>query len=497
MPATRIKDIAVVATIRADRKSPQGEAPMEGEQRPPLTAEQRLDMSDRVFSTISGLMDKAQDIHTTHNKIEGSGVVDLDYVTRLSTNEFFFYTQEPLTIKEFESLQTKIVEKAKTLPAGIQLILGSFAVKVPGNQMLNVTPHITCGDTPSTHFLVKNFLSQIDVRYKEPDRDGDLVALEVLETRNLSEQSFKSEQLKVNIAGIPHHFTFNNVIQSKTPGGTPFLTAVDICVDHLQGVAKKNIGAYLRNHPAADSYPTSHVVISNSIQVMPLQSIGRVMHVDPRTHQSCKKDVNQTVSTLGKQPFSNDTIKMFELDAQNCPSLLVLADPIFIKIQDMVENEFLALKELEFGAQDESMTHFLQEKRSAINEAGSIAEIQGIFKELQKTRLALQADPATHEVRRIIEDFRSKASLLTIGMNKKADRIEKAMGKVSIEDRCHFLESGSSKEVLTALSSPRIFERKETTTFHSFKEKYQTMVKKDDPRNSPEKEPEMHNPRLK
>jgi len=496
MPATRIKDIAVVASLRADRKNPQGEALSAGEERPPMTAEQRSDMNDRVFRTIDGLMDKAKDIHTTHNKIEGSEVVDLDYVTRLSTNEFFFYTQEPLTLEEFESLQTKIVEKAKRLPAGVQLILGSFAVKVPGNNMLNVTPHITCGETPSSHFLVKNFLSHVDVRYKEPDMGGDLVAINVLETRNFSEQSFKSDLLKLNVAGTPHKFTFNNIIQSKTPGGTPFLTAVDICVDHTQGVAKKNIGAYLRNHPEVGSYPTSHVVISNSVHVIPGQSIGRVMHVDPRTHQSCKKDVNQTVSTLEKQPFSSDTVKMFELDTQNCPSLMVLADPIFIKIQSMVENEFLALKELEFGAQDESMNHFLQEKRSAINAAGSIGEIQGIFNELQKTRVALQSDPATREVRRIIEDFRSKASLFTIGMNKKADRIEAAMGKVSIEDRCHFLESGASKEVLTALASHRIFERKETATFHSFKEKYQTMIKKDDSINSPEKEPEMHKPTL-
>ena len=36
-------------------------------------------------------------------------------------------------------------------------------------------------------------------------------------------------QIMVN--GIVKELTFNNIVPCKTPGGTPFLTAVDICIE--------------------------------------------------------------------------------------------------------------------------------------------------------------------------------------------------------------------------------------------------------------------------
>ena len=82
----------------------------------------------RLEEGISQLMDEAQKMYQDNCYKPGTAEIDDGYIARLSTNEFFFYTKEPLTLKEFEELQNKIAEKAKKLSPGVQLILASFGV---------------------------------------------------------------------------------------------------------------------------------------------------------------------------------------------------------------------------------------------------------------------------------------------------------------------------------------------------------------------------------
>lgn len=99
-------------------------------------------------------------------------------------------------------------------------------MKTDENKVMNVTPHITCGQPPDFNLIVKNHTSSIDVIYKIPDGAGDTVTLDVLD---IDDNSDPMPKIKIN--GVERDFSFNNVVPCKTPGGAPFITAVDICFD--------------------------------------------------------------------------------------------------------------------------------------------------------------------------------------------------------------------------------------------------------------------------
>ncbi|CEG57277.1 hypothetical protein [Legionella fallonii] len=308
-----IQDKAVVAdTITY---SPIGEAFRPGKPIPthPMTTVERRDMVARLERTISDLMIEATKTYQANCYKPNTNEVDPDYISRLSTNEFFFYAKEPLTLKEFEELQNKIAEQAKKQPVGVQLILGSFAVKTYDNKVMNVTPHITCGQSPNFNFIVKNNTSSIDVRYKIPNGQGNNTLLEVFD-RNHYNPIIPMPQIMVN--GYSRELTFNNIVPCRTPGGTQFLTAVDICLDHTLGVAKQNLEALAIRFPDIWKQPISHVVVSNWVDLEKSQCIGTVvMHVDPTCSPiKCKEGIAQNVVSRGKLEFGDDPITIYEID---------------------------------------------------------------------------------------------------------------------------------------------------------------------------------------
>ncbi|MBI2785166.1 MAG: hypothetical protein HYX60_02190 [Legionella longbeachae] len=304
-----IQDKAVIAEFKEDH--PIGEAGAGNNLlQNPMTFNERLNMVRRLKNTIIKLMDKANKTYQKNCYKPETAIIDPDYITRLSTNEFFFYTKEPLTLEEFTKLQNELSDKAKTLPCGIHLILSSFAVKTLNNEVMNVTPHITCGKKPEFNFIVKNHTSRIDFRYKILNDEENTVTLSVLDKSNAS-----PSMPKIIVDQVVRQFTFNNIIPCKTPGGTPFLTAVDICLDHKKGVAKTNIKALANKKPAMLRQPISHVVVSNSIKLQKELCLeSAVMHVDPHFSRiKCKIKVAQQQSSVHKLPFgTNFTIMDLE-----------------------------------------------------------------------------------------------------------------------------------------------------------------------------------------
>lgn len=275
-----------------------------------MTDGQREAMVNRLTRSIFSCMDSAQNTHKANCYISGSNTnIDQNYMTRLSTNEFFFYTQEPLTLVEFEKLQNQIAEKAKKIYPGVQLILGSFAVKTADNKVMNVTPHITCGNQPEFHFLVKNYTSTIDVRYKVPDGSGGWDSLAVLDNRYSTQPTLP----QITVDGAKKSFTFNNVIPCKTPGGTEFLTVVDICLDHGNGVGLSNYENQFKQDINCSRKPVNHVVISNSIDLKSDKSItSGVLHVDPQKSDFlCVKGIHQRLDDQTGIKFGiNSSIKI-------------------------------------------------------------------------------------------------------------------------------------------------------------------------------------------
>ena len=301
-----IHEKAVIAAVSPNRY-PVGEAPREDDPQPLslMLPQERQEMVERLENSIFTLMDEAKVAHQDNN-------LNPDHITRLSTNEFFFYTKEPLTIKEFEELQNKIAERAKTMPEGVQLILGSFAVKTDQDMVMNVTPHISCGNQPDFHLIVKNNTSAIDVRYKKPDFFGYMDTIP-----NLDSQTYIASMPmpQITIDGKVKDFSFNNIVPCKTPGGTQFLTAVDICLDHRLGVAKNNYQGLAKKEPKILKQPISHVVISNTIMLDKTNCLGSaVMHVDPfHSSEACKQGITQQKVSSPKLAFGNDSVTIFDV----------------------------------------------------------------------------------------------------------------------------------------------------------------------------------------
>lgn len=129
-------------------------------------------------------------------------------------------------------------------------------------------------------------------------------------------------------------------------------------------------------------------------------------------------------------------------------------DRLFIVNNPEFKQVFADLNALKFGENDEKMNEFIRSKQQQINNAAPDARA-AILTELQQTVVALKADKAVEGVRSVIKEFRDSAGIFTVGMNAKAERIESAMAKVSIEDRCKFLTSSNSEPVMQALASHR------------------------------------------
>ena len=96
----------------------------------------------------------------------------------------------------------------------------------------------------------------------------------------------------------------------------PFITAVDVCLDHIQGVAKANIDTLANTNPDILHQPISHIVVSNSIKLKRSECLEPyLMHVDPwLSPLNCKKNITQQEAPLRRLTFGNDGYVVYNLD---------------------------------------------------------------------------------------------------------------------------------------------------------------------------------------
>lgn len=250
----------------------------------PFSNETPDQLIDRLYTAINMLVMMASEQHRIDNCIPGSNELlpaNKNNITRILTNEFFFYTSKPLTLNQFQTLQQKIANFAKDQPENLHLVLGTFAVLTPDGKIMNVLPQIECGSNPRINLIVKNNPSNIDPTYKNYP--------------NIDIKADDISNLKITINNQECQFTFNNVTQCKTASGVSYYSCIDICADHFYGVAKNNLNAKLidynmhKNKNLATQI--SHVVISNINDIYQDKALGNITHVDPsRSHNSGKKD---------------------------------------------------------------------------------------------------------------------------------------------------------------------------------------------------------------
>lgn len=175
-------------------------------------------------------------------------------------------------------------------------------------------------------------------------------------------------------------------------------------------------------------------------------------------------------------------------------------DRLFMINNPEFKDVFTQLKTLNFGKDDKMMNQYIRDKQELINITYGKEARQKILEDLQNTVSALETGPV-QQVRSEISKFRKEAAdLFAVGKNAKAERIENAMSKLSIEERVHFFDSTKSKEVLKELASHRHWGKggkvylteneidtdKAATSFKDFKAKFQDQMK---PRKPKEEEP--------
>jgi hypothetical protein len=156
---------------------------------------------------------------------------------------------------------------------------------------------------------------------------------------------------------------------------------------------------------------------------------------------------------------------------------------------------FTQLKALQFGKGDKLFEQYILDKKHAISTTTDPEQIKKIFQELDQTVTTLNTG-AVKEVKTIIDNFRTRSSgFFTVGMKNKAERIEKNMANLSIEERCNFFSSKKSEDVMKALASHRhlgksnktylrktgeIDTKKAAKSYKHFKDKFQSLMPSDE-----------------
>lgn len=240
---------------------------------------------DRLYDTIKDVMDLGFQEYSYNCDDDGNlpPLYEGD-VVRVVTNEFCFYTKTPLSIAEFESLQQRISDYAKTQPQNLHLILASFAVKTPDNKVMNVVTQLQCGSEPKFDFIVKNHPSEIDPIYRGYHNNRK----KTMKNVKIGEDDISG--LKVTIDNKECAFTFNNIKICQAQNNGKYLSCIDICLDHKLGVAKQSLAYQIEDLARLSSQgqsnidipmQCSHVVTSNWTPLVMENTIGIVTHADP------------------------------------------------------------------------------------------------------------------------------------------------------------------------------------------------------------------------
>jgi hypothetical protein len=274
------------------------------------TGESSDELIQRLYERVDQLTKVAEVVHGNDNC---SGTMSLDddkknNITRLATSEFSFYTQQPLSIDEFESLQKQIVSLAKTKPENIHLALASFAVMNDDSTVMNVVAHVECGENPQLTLQVKNYPSEVDPNYYTQDN---------VKLQNHGCYNTLSRGLSIEGREIP--FTHSTVRVSKTASGECFYNATEICLDHDFAVAKSDLLTQMKRESVKQAqlgemrlpHQTSHLVVSGTIPLRSNNCIGTVSQSDATESPKLYANVHYGVDDSQIPLFGGQQIASF------------------------------------------------------------------------------------------------------------------------------------------------------------------------------------------
>ncbi|KTD42561.1 hypothetical protein [Legionella parisiensis] len=214
----------------------------------------------------------------------------------------------------------------------------------------------------------------------------------------------------------------------------------------------------------------------------------------PQGHDGAKFDFTpQIFSMINGPAYKELIVGLVNPDPAKRMPVREALDRLFLINNPEFKDVFTELKALKFGKDDKMMRQYINEKQELINGTYGREARQTILLDLQRTVSALKAeDGPVQKIRSEISKFREGVGPFTVGKNAKAERIEREMSKLSVEERLHFFDSPKSQEVMKALASHRhwgkggkvyftenheIDSKKAAKSFQDFKKQFHEQIK--------------------
>lgn len=194
---------------------------------------------DRVTRMAAHIENLAAQANTAHGKLKKTTADVL--ITRLSMNEFSLYTKDtPLSLDEYKLLIKRIHGIASKLPPNIHLLLATIPVYWPDTSVHNCALYVQSARSATerpiiNHFAKKNY-SAVDFHYV--NKAGDSLPLRGDEYGSSFCPTIVLRDTEVCTMDIHQ---FESALKILTAEGESFITLIDICLDHKERIAEKNL----------------------------------------------------------------------------------------------------------------------------------------------------------------------------------------------------------------------------------------------------------------
>lgn len=235
----------------------------------------------RMMDHIGFLFDIANEDHRKNycNKVSEGGYNiksdSVNKVTRLTTNEFSFYTQKPLSLGEYQSVIMDIEKKAENLEPNVHVLLSSFSVQDKSGELLNLSIFVEGGKPPVFHTFAKNTSSSVDVDYNKsikPFSQQERAASPTFHANLIASEDSQA-------------ISTGSVFEVKSQGGARYTQCIDICLDHALAHSKNlNMRRIIGDADPDEIFPSQieQCVSSNWIDLYSDNNLSdRVLHADP------------------------------------------------------------------------------------------------------------------------------------------------------------------------------------------------------------------------
>lgn len=268
------------------------------------------ELLDRLFTHLQLVMCIVATKHLDQFKVKSSKQLkDIDHnyrykVSRLLTPEFSFYTPRALESDEFQCLQQKLLNHAKTLPVNVHCLLSSFAVNY-ADKLHNVCLYIICGPEASFHVFHKAHGIPYDERYEDERIPFAQVA--------------KGHEREVGLSSAFIAMTSGTLISNLSVFPVRvydqwYWQCIEICFDHKRNHAGNLLKHFILTSQANMPQKVSHVLTSNviGIQAAEIVSFEQIRHVDPQ-YSDTAYNLTLPVSTCSS-PVFGPTVSLYRLD---------------------------------------------------------------------------------------------------------------------------------------------------------------------------------------